>query len=196
MAAHYPVCSLLLLTAFTLTGCGAAVVIQTRAAEESQVKSQIEPLFAEVQKQCNAELQNHELDQIRDKVKLTGTDPVPFNLLIINTASTPQEKEALIKWSADRASCASRLHQLFSTMPLPQSMSPEFQQQARDGLIGFANQALQAGNFLTASLYNGELTYGEFNKRRGEVISKTISGVPALDSRNGRQRQSARSSGS
>jgi hypothetical protein len=51
-------------------------------------------------------------------------------------------------------------------------MSPEFQQQVRDGLIGFTNQVLQTGNFLTASLYNGNLTYGEFNKRRGEVVLK------------------------
>jgi hypothetical protein len=162
----------LLVTALTVTGCGAAAVIQTRSAEEAQIKGQIEPLFLEVQKECNAELQNHDLDPIRDKVKLTGVDPVPFSLLIINTVPTPQEREALIKWSADRASCASRLHQLFSTMPLPQSMSLEFQQQVRDGLIGFTNQVLQTSNFLTASLYNGNLTYGEFNKRRGEVVLK------------------------
>jgi hypothetical protein len=158
--------------ALGLAGCGAAAVIQGRAAENAQVKAQLAPRFAEVQRECNSELESRRLDPIRDKVKFTGTEPVPFRLLIISGTPTPPEKEAIVVWSDARADCAARLRQLFETMPLPASMPPEFQRQVRAGLAGFADRALQATNLLSAGLYDGRLTYREFNKERGEIVAK------------------------
>lgn len=166
----------LLLIPVALTSCAGAAVMHARADEEAQVKAQLQPLFQNLAAQCAADEQSKDLDPIRDKIQmrlsLAGNEPVPFNLLIIETTPTPAEKQALIKWSDIRAGCASRARQLIATMPLPQSMTPEFQQQARDGFTSFVNQATEATNYLTASLYDGELTYGQFNKQRREVLSK------------------------
>jgi hypothetical protein len=133
--------------------------------------AQLQPLFQNISAECDADEQTTDLDPIRDKIQirlsLIGNAPVPFNLLVINTKPTPTEKQALVRWSEIRAGCAERARQLFATMPLPESMTPEFQQQIRDGLTTFANQAVEATNYVTASLYEGQLTYGANSTSKG-----------------------------
>jgi hypothetical protein len=171
----FTVVPLLFLTV-TLTACAGAAVIQARTQEEAEWNAQIRDELAKVSAQCNADYDKPALDPIRDNVQLhlslTGNEPVPFNLLIIKRTPTSPEQKALIVWTDVRATCAARAREIFTVMPMPQSWPPEFQQQVRDGFIAFINQAVQATNYLTASLYDGDLTYGEFNKQRPEVLSK------------------------
>ncbi len=183
--------TIIALIGLTLAGCGGAAVIQKRQAEYQQAGIQIRGQFAAAHRDCQAEMDSHDLDPIRNKVELikaSQTAPTPFAMLIINTTPTEEEQVAITKWADARERCLAMVKQVISALALPLSMPANFQQQMKSGMLTFADEATRAVNFLIAGLYSAELTYAEFNKRRGEVDDKLSAGfnqwMRAMDAEN------------
>ena len=158
-----------LLTGVALGACGAAGVVARRHAEEANAKSAIEAEFTQVKHDCDSRMASPAVDPIRDDIQIDISKPTPFRLLVITATASPSQQQAIVAWSDARAACAEAAHRMFANLPLPESMSPELQQQARFGLARFVDQSLEASNILAAPLYDGQISFGEFNKKRAEL---------------------------
>jgi len=94
-------------------------------------------------------------DPIREKVALISPDQTPFSILIDQTKPTEGEKVAILEWGKRRERLYREQDQLAAKYENPYA------------------SIIRSMNFgqllLTADLYNGSLTYGEFNKRRMEI---------------------------
>ncbi len=118
-----------------------------------------------------------QLDPIRDKVALALTGPTPMALLIINSRPDEQERTALIAWADARQRCAVIARRFFAALPLPPSMDEGLKERVREGLAAFINQGQRLSNSLTAALYNGQLTFAEFNQKRENTHEKLLAAL-------------------
>ena len=157
-----------------LAGCGASSVVTREQTQSKAASDQFRQQAAALSASCKQSIASTDLDAIRDKVELSrsATTAVPVAMLVLTAKPTDAEKAALLIWSADREQCAALLRTFFQTFALPQSMPPAFQQQVHQGFVQFEDKVTQAVNYLIAGLYEGDLTYGEFNKKRAEADSE------------------------
>lgn len=117
-----------------------------------------------------ADTQTEALDPLRAKTILAGdTRTAPFAMLTDETKPTDAEKEAIAKWADIRTRCFKH------DVPYRQAIPPEVAaliEATANGTIGLA-----------ASLYSGELTYGQFNKERSERSQKLVTALSAIRQR-------------
>lgn len=155
------------LAALAVGGCGAAAVIQQHDSEVAQSTAQGTEQFKLAGQKCDADWNSSaDVNPIRDKVSSNVSASIPVRLLVINQKPNQAEKKALLALSAIREKCSAYLHETIAAVPLPASMDPNLQVQVRAGFNAYADWELQGGNYLIAMLYNGQITFGEYNRRR------------------------------
>lgn len=166
----------LLIAAISLGGCAAAIV-QARQAEDAQVKPQITSGLRSLREGCLAELQAPALTPLRGKVAMDFAGGVPFQLLVVDSRPDAAEQQAIVAWAEIRKRCYDRIRTFLARLPLPESMDADLKERARAGLVTFADGQLQTGNFLSAALYSGQMTYGEFNRHRSEYYTTSLAAL-------------------
>lgn len=129
-------------------------------------------VIAATKEKCDAELRSAALNPIREKAPPDLPSVIPMEALVLNSKPTPIEKKALLAWSTVRARCNGYGHGAINELPLPPSMDNGLKDQLRQGINNYLDNVLQSLNYLTAMLYNGQITYGEFNRQRGELRTK------------------------
>jgi hypothetical protein len=165
-------CATSILVAVAVASCAGNAVIQERTSEDAQAGLAMKASMASAKERCDAEFGSPALDPIRAKVQFDPSTPTPMALLILTTKPNSTEKKALLAWSLMREKCSGYLRAAIADLPLPPAMDPAIKDQAKAGLTDYVNRQLQGGNYLTAMLYTGQLTFGEFSKRRAEFHAK------------------------
>ena len=102
-----------------------------------------------------------------------------MSLLIDTSKPNAAQLKALLAWSTVRENCGGYLRSAIAELPLPPSMDQRIKEQFRAGVSDYVKQQLQSGNYLTAMLYTGQISYGEFNKRRAELSEKLMAQLGA-----------------
>jgi hypothetical protein len=167
-----------LLPLLLMAGCGAGAVIDGRKAEDAASINETKSVMERAVEQCAAEWKSTDLDPIREKVAF-NPGQASVKMLVNTERPTAFEQKALLAWASRREKCNNYLHSAISSIPWPASMEPGLKEQAKAGLNGHADRVLRSGNYLSASLYSGQITYGEFNKRRAELQEKLSADMAA-----------------
>lgn len=144
---------LILLCIFILFACQSSRIREETRREE----------FRGAQQNLNAKCQNllmeSSLDVIRNKVKLDRVDET-LEMLTDHTKPTDEEKVAIQKWVEKRSDCVQEVRAFNRRFSAPEH------------IITIEEIFYDKVLFLITDLYNGSLTYGEFNKRRKELASE------------------------
>lgn len=126
-----------------------------------------------------------EFDAIRNKVSFDTHNP-PARFLVLKDKATPKEGQVLLAWAATGEECARHEHGAIATLPLPPSMDEGIKERAKAGLTNVVDQDLRSTNILIAALYQRQITYGEFNRRRAEITAKIFGGARGVGCNLGR----------
>ena len=100
------------------------------------------------------------LEVIVGKVSLNGIKNQSFDMLANTQRPNAEEKEALRMWSVMQDNCKDTKQRLFDSTHAPRE------------LIAIFDFHATSKNNLTLALYNGELTYGEFARKRREISNQ------------------------
>lgn len=144
--------ALILVAIVVLAGCAGsqtASMDQARAEHDAAVAKLVEAQKAPA------------LDAIRGKVYL-GSDArqTPLNLLTLEGRPTPEERKAIDAWYAIR-NTADADFKAWMRRYMPWN-------------VPVMDLAKSASTTLMAELYTGELTYGEFNRKRMQLGAETV----------------------
>lgn len=105
---------------------------------------------------CNLALDGDPILQpIRDKVVLSGLSDPPFSMMANDDYATPSERQAILLWGSKRERCVK---------DNPPDASPISQ---------VADEGFSAVQALILDLYKGQMTYGQFARKRQEVDAIT-----------------------
>lgn len=107
---------------------------------------------------------------LRDKILLNAREDAPANLLANNSYPNEQEKQALLLFGDALEYCA-KLSQSY------------FQKYFNSEYISVAVQSLNIGKNDFLDLYEGRITYGEYNKRRLSLASYQDGKISELDAK-------------
>lgn len=110
-----------------------------------------------------------ELQLIAKKTSLVNTNDITLFMLADESKSSSAEKDVILTWSAKRDKCA-------GLMKLFISFSP------KDPHNPLLLEGLSAVNQMLLGLYKGELTFGEFNKRRQDYATESRKKFAELNS--------------
>lgn len=102
---------------------------------------------------------NPRLASIRDKISLDARDATLAAMAIASAPST-EEKVALEEFTG--------------TVRVYQQKFRSIYQQSTPHVLAIYEPAWAAGFTLTVQLHSGELTYGEFNRRRYDLVMRTL----------------------
>jgi hypothetical protein len=127
--------------AILLTACG--------AMKNSQTKQEL----ADDRMYCNSMMNSSALDSIRTKIVLGEGDPA-FDMLADTSKPTNADKPVIHEFAERRMECQSR-----TKATLVSNNNTTKYRIIMESYWGIFNG-------LVAQLYNGEITYGEFNKQR------------------------------
>ena len=115
---------------------------------------------------CIAALENDaELRLIRNKVALSGKEDNLAELMAIKERPTPKERKVIAQWRDKRAQC-------FNDNPPP-----------RDVYYRLATETFNLGQELILKLSKGEMSYGQFTRRRDEIKRSSVAKAQALQAR-------------
>ena len=151
--------------------------MDARKAEDAASINETKAVMEQAIEQCAAEWRSADLDPIREKVAFRPGD-ASLKMLVNAERPTALEKKAPLAWASHREKCNGYLHVAVSSIPWPASMEQGLKEQAKAGLNGYADRVLRSGNYLSASLYSGQITYGEFNKQGAELQDKLSADLP------------------
>jgi hypothetical protein len=144
---------------------------------------------------CQAQMVDHDLDPIRDKVELIRSDtagPPPFAILSNESLPTQQERISIGKWATIRDACFQRFTQAATSAPLPPNQNPL----VREKSLTFNRQGAERLDILIVVLYQGKMTFSEFAKERAQIGEETaaarqdwLQAVQAADQQRAAQQQ-------
>jgi hypothetical protein len=109
---------------------------------------------------CQSLGKDDSLDIIRDKVGIMVVDDTTFEMLTNQAKPNEEEKLAIQKWVPKLDYCVKDQDELFKRFGAPSYVTTINKV--------FSDKFL----FLITDLYNGSITYGEFNKKRKELFSE------------------------
>lgn len=125
--------------------------------------------FKAAQEECKASFAAPELDPIRHKIELyrasDNQEPLPFEIASNDNFPTADERPVIVNWGTLRDAC---LRRTFS-VPLPPSAS-QVQTAMLKQVLAFAHQVADDETELIICLHQQKLTYGEFGRKRYEVV--------------------------
>jgi hypothetical protein len=153
-----------IIVAAMLSGCAAMQQAKQREAIEA------------AQQYCRLMLADPALDPIRSKVALDNPTNQTFAMRTDTSRATEQEKPALGMWVDMRRECRT---ETIRKVPMPAQA------------VAVLNAAAQATDSLTAQLYLGEITYGEFADRRAKINAELEIAYANIDNASRIQNQQA-----
>ncbi len=138
--------------------------------EVRQVQADNRDTVDRIMFECGTSYKTAELDPIRDKVNLSGREQAapPAHMLADATYPTPGEARAIAAWSALRESCVKKVSTFLDNVPLPANTNRETASWGHSFFV----RGMTATGELVAALGQGRLTYGEFARRRAELIAE------------------------
>jgi site-specific DNA-adenine methylase len=99
---------------------------------------------------------------------------MPAEALVIHAkATSASEKKAILAYVDIRQRCMSYFKDTVASLPWPADMSDELKQRLVEGFNNYADNLLRSGKYLSVMLYEGQITYGEFNRQRGDLNVKS-----------------------
>jgi hypothetical protein len=114
------------------------------------------------------------LDPIRSKVVLTGDLQPTFDMLANTDRVTSEERPAVREWASLTMRC--------------QEQARFYVQSYSTALhVNLYNTVADSGNALKAQLYNGQLTYGQYNQERQKLGADYKAAVQRLNAELARQ---------
>lgn len=130
----------------------------------------------DIQNSCKADMNNPELDIIRNKVelfRLVTDNPPSFDLTTNNSYPTAKEKVAIAKWAKLREDCSAKDNDAINANAQPPAN--EMQRVFFEKETAFRKQMNAQIGSLIVALYQGKITYGEFAQKRYEMVSAILS---------------------
>lgn len=119
--------------------------------------------------ECKASFTAPELDPIRHKVELyrasDNQEPLPFEIATNDNFPTADERPVIVSWGTLRDACLRRMF----AVPLPPSAN-QVQAAVFKQVQDFAHQVADDETELIICLHQQKLTYGEFGRKRYEVV--------------------------
>lgn len=126
----------------------------------------------------HADTQGEALNPLRGKIVIAGNNrDIPFSMLTDATKATEAEKDAIAKWAEIYSGCVKNDAGFRSTIPPDAAAIIE------------ATASVTVA--MAASLYSGEITYGQFNKERSERSGKVSSALTSIQQRERSRAQAA-----
>lgn len=123
---------------------------------------------------CHSLMRHEALDPIRLKVVLFGDAQPTFDMLANADHVTAEERPAVREWAALGMRCQEQTRSYFQSYYTSMHVT-------------IYNAATGSANALRAQLYNGQLTYGQYNQERQKVITDTKAAMVKLDAELARQ---------
>jgi hypothetical protein len=128
---------------------------------------------------CKSELAIPELDQIRQKVelfRLTTDGAPPFSIISNDTFPADAEMPVIARWAAIRDGCIKRSESL---LVMPSSVNTLQRDVLQQQFAGIKDIDANVGELILA-LYRQKLTYGEFGRKRYEIVRDAMAASTEL----------------
>jgi hypothetical protein len=167
-----------LLAACMVNACASAAELPNTTADQD-----IHALRLAMQvsiEQCDEDLTVQDLDPIRSKADLSrmvAEGPPPFKIAFDDTFATPSERAVIVKWITIWNRCRRRLE-----LPHPVPPSATAIEAASLQQMFALSRILHASvGHLIHALYDQELTYGEFVRKRYEFARDAVALSSAIN---------------
>ena len=131
------------------------------------------------QDECKASFATPELDPIRHKIELYRSsddqEPLPFEIATNDNFPTADERPVIVSWGTLRDACMRRIF----GVPLPPSANQTETAMIKQ-VLAFDHQVADDETELIICLHQQKLTYGEFGRKRYEVVQAAAAFALAL----------------
>lgn len=146
---------------------GWSKVTEHQAKEAQESIRKVEKLASSVQA-CGDNIKtNPSLQVIAEKIALGGSSEQSFSHLTNTNKPSPNEKAAISIYADTLRNCTKEYDKLTEGLPPP--------------IIAVNHSSFSAIQNLLASLYKGDLTYGDFAKLRKQVFDRRESALAEID---------------
>jgi len=124
------------------------------------------PALATTQSDCVSDLDTDpDLQSIGKKVALSGKEDNLFDLMAVDERPSPSERKVILKWGNKRERC-------FNANPPP-----------HDAFYQLSIDTFNLGQKLILDLSKGDMTYGQFAKKRKEIKQASLAKAQALQAK-------------
>ena len=142
---------------------------ESRARAQSKNQAMLDERQKDYEKCVLGAVDDPSLQVIAGKVSLAGAKKQTFSMLTDNTKPTEEEKSAIGLYANIFGQCAEKLQAFYNALGAPPA-------------IAAVNQSAKtAEENLLASLYTGALTYGDYAKRRKEIVDSREMSIAQID---------------
>jgi hypothetical protein len=114
--------------------------------------------FASLKAYCNQLMNNAEIDPIRGKIAIYSDDQATFGMISDQSIVLPTQKSAVHIFGENKMSCQRESVVSYNKLGMQrQSAIAQYYYSITNGLV--------------AQLYNGQISFGEYNKQRQKVVA-------------------------